>query len=599
VTTATIGDSDDRRCRHRPRAAEQFLASALINSPDAMSVHSTHGAPERHGSGCQGRGRRHITDEDDFKPTRVDGSSTDGPTTSGPCWVKDSCMRKTARRNGSNHRGLPKCPTGIKGFDEITEGGLPRNRISLFSGTTGTGKTLLGIDFLINGVIRYNERGVFMSFEETEDELYKDVASLNLNLQELVARKKIAIEYVLLERRDILEKGELNLEGLFVRLEQAIDSVGAKRLVLDSVESLFAGVTDAGVLRLEIKRLFRWLKDKHVTSIITGELGHGSYTRHGLEEYISDCIILLDNRVREQISTRRIRVIKYRGSKHGTNEYPFVIDKGGLSVIPITSAGLDQPGTAKRVSTGIPSLDKMFKGGGYTRGSTVLASGTAGTGKTSVAAAFAIERCKRGERCLFLSYEESSGQLIQNMSSIGIHFQPWIRKRLLKVVSTRPSFFGLEMHLLEVYKIIAEFKPHAVVIDPLTSLIGQGNQLELQSMLTRMIDLLKSSGITGFFTSLVSSTAQNDASGEIGVSSLIDTWIVVRELEENEGRRRTRGLYIVKSRGMGHSSDVHKLILSDDGIYLVPMDARATAGANQKMKVGKTVTMDQALVKAQ
>ena len=501
-------------------------------------------------------------------------------------------MPKTPKKTSAfKHNQLHKCLTGIKGFDEITEGGLPKNRTTLFSGSTGTGKTLLGIDFLINGAINYNERGVFMSFEETEDELYKDVASLNMNLQGLVSQKKILLEYVLLERRDIQEKGEFNLEGLFVRLEHAIDSIGAKRVVLDSIESLFAGVTDAGILRLEIKRLFRWLKEKQVTAIITGELGQGSFTRHGLEEYISDCIILLDNRVREQISTRRIRVIKYRGSNHGTNEYPFVIDKGGLSVIPITSAGLDQPGTAKRVSTGIPSLDKLFKGAGFTRGSTVLVSGTAGTGKTSLAAAFAIESCKRGERCLFLSYEESSGQLIQNMSSIGLRLEPLMKKGLLKIVSTRPSFFGLEMHLLEVYKIIADFKPQAVVIDPLTSLIGQGNQLELQSMLTRMIDLLKSKGITGFFTSLVSSAAQNDTSGEIGVSSLIDTWIVVRELEENEGKRRIRGLYIVKSRGMGHSSDVHKLILSDDGIQLVPMDADATVGPNQKMRVGKSITV--------
>ncbi len=489
-----------------------------------------------------------------------------------------------------NHNQLPKCPTGIKGFDEITEGGLPKNRTTLICGSTGSGKTLLGIDFLINGAINYNEPGIFMSFEETEDELYKDVASLNLDLQGLVSQKKILFEYVLLERRDIQEKGEFNLEGLFIRLEHAIDSIGAKRVVLDSIESLFAGVTDAGILRLEIKRLFRWLKEKQVTAIVTGELGQDSYTRHGLEEYISDCIILLDNRVKEQITTRRIRVIKYRGSKHGTNEYPFVIDKDGLSVIPITSAGLDQPGTNKRVSTGLPSLDKMFKGAGYTRGSTVLASGTAGTGKTSLAAAFAIERCKRGERCLFLSYEESSGQLIQNMSSIGFHLEPLVKKGLLKIVSTRPSFFGLEMHLLDLYKIIADFKPRSVIIDPLTSLIGQGNHLEIQSMLTRMIDLLKSKGITGFFTSLVSSTVPNDTSGEIGVSSLIDTWIVVRELEEDEGRRRIRGLYIVKSRGMGHSSDVHKMILSDDGINLVPMDADAAAGANQKKKLGKNIS---------
>jgi circadian clock protein KaiC len=270
-------------------------------------------------------------------------------------------MLKTPKKKRAfNHYQLHKCPTGIKGFDEITEGGLPKNRTTLFSGSTGTGKTLLGIDFLINGAIRYDERGVFMSFEETEHELYEDVASLNLNLQKLVSQKKILLDHVLLERRDIQEKGDFNLEGLFIRLEHAIDSIGAKRVVLDSIESVFAGVTDAGILRLEIKRLFRWLKEKQVTAIITGELAQGSFTRHGLEEYISDCIILLDNRVREQISTRRIRVIKYRGSNHGTNEYPFVIDKGGLSVIPITSAGLDQPGTAKRVSTGIPSLDSMF-----------------------------------------------------------------------------------------------------------------------------------------------------------------------------------------------------------------------------------------------
>jgi circadian clock protein KaiC len=499
-------------------------------------------------------------------------------------------MPKTSKKKRAlNHNQLHKRPTGIKGFDEITEGGLPENRITLICGGTGTGKTLLGIDFLIRGATNYNEPGIFMSFEETQDELYKDVASLNLDLQGLVSRKKIVLEYVLLERRDIQEY-DFNLEGIFIRLEHAIDSIGAKRVVLDSIESLFAGLTDAGILRVEIKRLFRWLKEKHVTAIVTGEMGEGFYTRHGLEEYISDCIILLDNRVKEQISVRRIRVIKYRGSNHGTNEYPFVIDKGGLSVIPITSAGLDQPGTAKRVSTGIPSLDKMFKGAGYTRGSTVLVSGTAGTGKTSLAAAFAIGTCKRGERCLFLAYEESAGQLIQNMSSIGFHFEPLVKKGLLKIVSTRPSFFGLEMHLLEVYKIIADFKPKSVVIDPLTSLIGQGNQLEIQSMLTRMIDLLKSNGITGFFTSLVSSTAQNETSGEIGVSSLIDTWIVVRELEENEGKKRIRGLYIVKSRGMDHSSDVHKLILSDDGISLVPMDADATAGPNQKKKIGKSIS---------
>lgn len=484
-----------------------------------------------------------------------------------------------------NRNPVQKCLTGIRGFDQLTGGGLPKNKTTLIFGGAGSGKTLWGLDFLINGAIDCDEPGIFMSFEETENELYDDVASLNLDLRGLVSRKKILLDCVRLERKDI-EQTDFNLEGILIRLEHAIDSIGAKRVVLDSIESLFAGLTDAGILRLEIKRLFRWLKEKQVTAIIVGEPGQDSFTRHGLEEYISDCIIFLDNRVREQIAVRRIRVIKYRGSSHGTNEYPFVIDKTGLSVIPITSAGLDQPGTDKRVSTGISSLDKMFQGGGYTRGSTVLVSGTAGTGKTSLAAAFAAERCRRGERCLFLSYEESSGQLVQNMGSIGFRFEPLMKKGLLRIVSTRPSFFGLEMHLLDLYNTIGEFKPQAVVIDPLTSLIGEGNEREIQSMVTRMIDLLKSQGVTGFFTSLVSSTAQNYTSGEVGVSSLIDTWIVVRELEEDAGKRRIRGLYIVKSRGMGHSSDVHKLVLSDDGIDLVPMDS----AAEKTKMIGKSLS---------
>ena len=487
----------------------------------------------------------------------------------------------------SNGDRLGKCLTGIRGFDEITEGGLPRSRVTLVSGGTGSGKTLLGIDFLVNGVLMYKEPGVYMSFEESEDELYQDVASLNLDLRTLVAEKSICFEHVVLERTDIQEKGDFNLEGIFIRLELAIQSIGAKRVVLDSIESLFAGIADTGILRLEIKRLFRWLKQRQVTTIITGEQGQNSFTRHGLEEFISDCIILLDNRVRQQVSTRRIRVVKYRGSNHGTNEYPFVIDKDGLSVIPITSTGLDHPGTAEKVSTGIPSLDKLFAGKGYARGSTVLISGTAGTGKTSLAASFAQTTCANNERCLYLSYEESPGQLTQNMRSIGINLEQWSNKGLLKIISTRPAFFGLETHLLELYKLLVEFQPRSVVIDPVTSLIGQAETAEVQSMLTRMIDALKSRRITGLFTSLVSSDAQNDTSGEIGVSSLIDTWIVVRELEENEGRRRTRGLYIVKSRGTGHSSDVQKLIVSDNGIRVVPMQGETTANVDQKKKVGK------------
>jgi circadian clock protein KaiC len=442
---------------------------------------------------------------------------------------------------------LAKCPTGIVGFDQITNGGLPKNNVTLICGGPGSGKTLFGLDFMINGAVAYNEPGIFMSFEETPEELYRDVASLNLDLKGLVSQRKILLEHVILERRDIQET-DFNLE------------------------SLFAVIEHSGILRLEIKRLFRWLKDKGVTAFITGEPGpNGSYSRHGLEEFISDCIIFLDNRVSDQHSIRRIRVIKYRGSSHGTNEYPFIISDDGLSVIPITSAGLDQRGTTKRVSTGIPSLDELFQGGGYIRGSSVLVSGTAGTGKTSLAVAFVVERCRRGERCLLLSYEESPGQLIQNMGSIGLHLAPFVEAGLLKIESSRPSSAGLERHLLDLYKIIAEFKPRAVVIDPLTSLIGEGSEREIQSMVTRMIDLLKTKGITGVFTSLVSSTAPNDSGGEVGVSSLIDTWIVVRELEEDLGGKRIRGLYIVKSRGMGHSSDIHKLVLSDDGISLVPV----------------------------
>jgi circadian clock protein KaiC len=483
---------------------------------------------------------------------------------------------------------LLKSPTGIKGFDEITEGGLPKNRTTLVSGNAGSGKTLFGIDFLIKGATDFNEPGILLSFEETEDEIFKDVASLNMDLQGLVLSKKILLEHVILEHKDIQE-ADFNLEGLLVRLEYAIDSIGAKRVVLDSLESLFASVTNIGILRLEIKRLFRWLKDKQVTAIVTGESGqNSSYTRHGLEEYISDCIILLDNRVRDQIATRRIRIVKYRGSKHGTSEYPFVIDNKGLSVIPITSAGLEQPGTDKRVSTGIPSLDKLFTGKGYTKGSTILTSGTAGSGKTSIGAAFAIESCKRGERCLFFSYEESAGQLTQNLKSIGIDFAPWIEKGLLKIVAIRPSFLGLEMHLLNVYKLIESFKPKSVVVDPLTSLVGEGDEREVSSMLTRMIDLFKSRGITTFFTSLVSANFKSNTSGEIGVSSLIDTWIVVRMVEDEEGRRRTREIFIVKSRGTNHNNDVHKFTMSDDGIILTPYH-ESTLSGNQIKDVDKNV----------
>ena len=485
--------------------------------------------------------------------------------------------------NARTSNAIVKCPTGITGFDQTAGGGLPKNRNTLVCGTAGCGKTLFSIDFLVNGADQYDEPGVFMSFEETEQELLDNVASIKLDMRRLIELKKLRIEHVALARRDVQES-EFNLEGVLMRLDVAIDSIGAKRVVLDSIESLFAGIGDAALLRLEIKRLFRWLKERMVTTIITGESGPHSYTRHGLEEYISDCLIYIDHRVKDQLTVRRIRIVKYRGSNHGTNEYPFVINDEGLSVIPITSASLSQSGSNERVSTGMPSLDKLIDGGGYAKGSTVLASGTAGTGKTSLAMSFAISQCKSGSRCLFLSYEESPGQLIRNMKSIGFKLEPLIEKGILRIVSTRPSFVGLESHLFSLYQTIESFKPTTVIIDPLTSLLGQGSPFEIKSMLTRMIDVLKSKGITGFFTSLVSSNAQNETGGEIGVSSLIDTWIVVRELEESGGMKRTRGLFIVKSRGMGHSSDVHKLIMSDDGIILQPMKALSTRDSPAKKR---------------
>lgn len=476
-----------------------------------------------------------------------------------------------------------KTPSGIQGLDEITLGGLPKGRSTLLCGGAGCGKTLFAMEFLVCGATRYDEPGVFMSFEETESDLTTNVASLHFDLKRLSARKKILIEHVHLERSQIQETGEYDLEGLFVRLGHAIDSIGAKRVVLDTIEAIFAGLQDTAVLRAEMRRLFQWLKDKGVTSIVTAERGEGKLTRHGMEEYVSDCVILLDHRVIDEISTRRLRVVKYRGSLHGTNEVPFLIDVDGISVLPISSLGLKHPGTKKRVSTGIAGLDEMLGGKGFTRGSSILVSGTAGTGKTSIGAAFAIETCRRGERCLLISFEESPGQLTQNMRSIGLDFGPWLANGRLEIFSTRPSMHGLEMHLLDLHRRIQEFKPKTVVLDPLTSLLTQGRPLEIQSMLTRMIDLLKSNGITALFTCLVSSDQGNVENSQVGVSSLIDTWIAVRELEHDR-RKRIRGLYVVKSRGMSHASDVRRLVLSDTGIRLLPVDADSDADAGAKTK---------------
>lgn len=462
---------------------------------------------------------------------------------------------------------LEKCPTGITGLDEITRGGLPKGRPALIAGSAGSGKTLLSLEFLVHGIVKYNEPGVFVAFEETAEELTKNVASLGFNLDTLVAKKKLSVDYIYIERSEIEETGEYDLEGLFVRLGHAIKSVGAKRVVLDTVEALFAGLPNPAILRAELRRLFRWLKNMGVTAIITGERGEHSLTRYGLEEYVADCVILLDHRVTDQISTRRMRVVKYRGSAHGANEYPFLIDEEGISILPITSLGLAHEALKVRVSTGIPRLDAMFSGGGYYRGSSVLVSGTAGTGKTSVAAYFADALCRGGKRCLYFSFEESESQILRNMRSIGLDLSKWTKKGLLKFHSARPQLFGLETHLMEMRRVIGAFRPQAVVIDPVSNLTSVGNQFDVTSMLTRLVDHLKVEKITSVFTSLISDVSESAAG--VGVSSLMDTWITLQDIETNGEKRR--GISIIKSRGMGHSSQVREFKLTNKGIVITEL----------------------------
>ena len=479
---------------------------------------------------------------------------------------KLSMSAQQGKRNKTEPLGPEKAPTGITGLDEITGGGLPKGPPTLVCGPAGCGKTLLAMEFLVRGATLFNEPGVFMCFEENEAELIKNVASLGFDLQGLSAQKKIVLKYVRVERSEIEEAGEYDLEGLFIRLGHSIDSIGAKRVVLDTVEALFAGLPNEATLRAELRRLFRWLKDKSVTAIITGERGDGTLTRYGLEEYVADCVIVLDHRVTSQISTRRLRIAKYRGSLHGTNEYPFLIGKTGISVLPITSLGLTHPAPLQRVSTGVPRLDAMFGGKGFFRGSSILVSGSAGVGKTSFAAAFAEAACQRGECVLYFAFEESPDQIIRNMTSLGIRLAPWAEKGLLRFHAVRPNFYGLEMHLLTIHEQVRELKPEAVVIDPITNLLATGDQLEVRSMLTRLIDFFKTEQITTIFTSLTSGGSE-PAQSEAGVSSLMDTWILLRNLEH--GGERNRALYVLKSRGMAHSNQVREFLLTDRGIDLV------------------------------
>jgi len=465
----------------------------------------------------------------------------------------------------SQDLSLPKAPTGITGLDQITGGGLPRGRPTLVSGRAGCGKTLFAVEFLVRGATQFGETGVFMTFEETAEELTQNVRSLGFDLDQLVADKRMLLDYVRVERSEIEETGEYDLEGLFVRLGDAIDTIGAKRVVLDTIETLFTGLSNTAVLRSELRRLFRWLKDRGVTAVITGERGDSTLTRHGLEEYVSDCVIVLDHRVTEERSTRRLRIVKYRGTVHGTNEYPFLIDEDGISVLPITSLGLQHGVSAERVSTGVPRLDAMLGGTGVYRGSSVLISGTAGCGKSSLAAHFADAACRRGERCLYFSFEESESQVVRNMRSIGLDLAPWLEQGLLRLHARRPTAYGLETHLATLHKLATEFKPHMVILDPITNFLKAGTHVEAEGMLMRLIDFLKAQEITALFTSLtVGSGVQEET--EVGISSLTDTWLLLRDIEL--GGERNRAMYVLKSRGMAHSNQIREFLLTDHGIEL-------------------------------
>ena len=468
---------------------------------------------------------------------------------------------------------LAKAPTGILGLDEITSGGLPLGRPTLVCGAAGCGKTMLAMEFIVRGATQFNEPGVFMMFEESAAELTANVRSLGFDLDELVTKKLIVLDHVHIERSEIEVTGEYDLEGLFIRLGHAIDTIGAKRVVLDTVEALFAGLPNHAILRSELRRLFRWLKDRGMTAVITGEKGEASITRFGLEEYVADCVIVLDQRISEQISTRRLRVVKYRGTAHGTNEYPFLIGERGLSVLPITSLHLHHDASATRVLTGIPRLDEMLGGKGVFRASSVLVSGSPGTGKSSLGAKFIDAACRRGEKALLFTYEESSAQIVRNMRSIDIDLEPWVKKGLLQIHASRPTLYGLEQHLVMMHDAVHSFAPDVVTIDPISNLTLSRHDSEVKPTLMRLIDFLKQQQITTLFTSLDSGGGSTMEDSLLGVSSLMDTWLLLRNVEFNGERNRT--IYVLKSRGMAHSNQVREFVLSDEGIELVDVYAGA------------------------
>lgn len=461
--------------------------------------------------------------------------------------------------------GIEKAPTGIGGFDEITGGGLPKGRPSLFCGTAGCGKTLFATEFLVRGATEFGEPGVFVTFEETERDLIQNVASLGFDLPDLIERGMISIDHIVVNAEEFEEAGEYDLEGLFVRLGFAIDSIGAKRIVLDTLETLFGGLQNQAILRSELRRLFYWLKERGITAVITGERGEGQLTRQGLEEYVSDCVVLLDHRVNDQVSTRRLRIVKYRGSLHGTNEYPFLIDEDGISVLPITASGLEHAVSTERVGTGVPELDEMLGGRGFYRGSSILVSGAAGTGKSTLGAHFVHATCEAGERAIYFGFEESAAQIVRNMGTIGIDLKPHLDANLLQISASRPTNYGLEMHLAIMLKEVERFRPSAVVIDPVTTFLAAGAASDAEAMLMRLVDHLKAHGITGLFTSLTHAGSAAETSS-VGLSSLMDTWLLMRDLESNG--ERNRGLYVIKSRGMNHSNQVREFLITSEGVRL-------------------------------
>jgi circadian clock protein KaiC len=475
----------------------------------------------------------------------------------------------SARRNADSREfpQLQKARTGIAGFDEITKGGVPQGRPTIVCGGPGCGKTMFAVEFLVRGATEFGEPGVLMTFEETAAEMNKNVKSLGFDLDDLAARKKLVMDYVRIEPAEIQETGAYDLEGLFIRLQYAVDKIGAKRVVLDTLEAVFSGFSNQGLLRAEIRRLFCWLKDRGLTTVVTAERSDGTLTRYGLEEYVSDCVLFLDQRVNEQVSTRRMRVIKYRGSSHGANEYPFLIDEQGFSVLPSTSMGLDHAVSSQRISSGVKELDEMLEGKGYFRGSSILVSGTAGSGKSSLGAHLAEQTCKEGKRCLHIAFEESPAQTMRNMRSIGINLAPYVKKGLLRLEAWRPTQGGLEMHLLRIHKLVERHKPDVVIVDPVSNL-DAGNTSEVHAMLMRLMDFFKTKNITAFLTALTQGGQALERT-EVQISSLSDTWLLVRDLELNGERNRC--LYVLKSRGMANSNQVREFVMTKNGIRLLPV----------------------------